>query len=151
MMVLLGKDKIKGLKPGVDRKVHLFAAAFLWSAVGTFLIIRGWGWLNPSLNGWFVPVAIILGTVKSLFILDRTARRSVERISRLRDGTCLGAVYSWKTWCLVAVMVTSGILLRTFFEPGKYIGTLYCAIGWALLLSSRYSWIEWLKHISDNV
>ena len=148
--MFLEKDKIQGLKPGVNRKVHLFAAAFLWTVVGTFLIYRGWSWLNPVVNAWFVPLAIILGTGKSLLVLDRTAKRGVERISTLRDGTCLGAVYSWKTWILVVVMIASGILLRTFFEPGKYIGTLYCAIGWALLLSSRFSWVEWMKQVGGN-
>jgi len=144
------KKPLQAIKPGVDRRVHLLAAAILWTAIGTVLIIRGWEWIDPAENGWFVPAALFAGTVKSVFILDRAARRAVERIVRLRDGTCLGAVYSWKTWMLVVVMVTGGILLRTFFEPGKYIGTLYVAIGWALLLSSRHGWVEWSRRLNSN-
>jgi hypothetical protein len=143
--VLLRKKSLQAIKPGVNRKVHLFAAALLWTVVGMVLLIRGWGWIDPVVNSWFVPAALALGTLKSVFILDRSAGRVVERIVLLSDGACLGAVYSWKTWMLVVVMITSGILLRTFFEPGKYIGTVYCAIGWALVLSSRFAWLAWFR------
>ncbi|MCL7487003.1 MAG: hypothetical protein M8357_02370 [Desulfobulbaceae bacterium] len=144
------KKPLQSIKPGVNRRVHLFAAALLWTVIGTILIIRGWGWINPAENGWFIAAALLAGTLKSVFILDRTARRTVERITKMRDGTCLGAVYSWKTWILVAVMVTGGVLLRTFFEPGRYTGTLYIAIGWALLLSSRYGWLQWSRRMNRN-
>ncbi len=133
------------MKPGVNRRVHLLAAALLWTVVGIFLIARGWVWIDPAENGWYVLAAALIGTLKSIFILDRSARRGVDRIGRMRDGACLGAVYSWKTWMLVVFMIASGILLRTFFDPGKYIGTLYCAVGWALLLSSRHGWKEWAR------
>ena len=148
--MFLQKKKIEKFKPGVDRKVHLFAAGLLWTAVGLFLIFRGWAWINPAENGWFVLIALGIGTLKSVLVLDRSARRGVERISQMQDGTCLGAVYSWKTWMLVAVMASSGVLLRTFFDPGIYIGTLYCAIGWALLLSSRFCWREWFRRMNSN-
>jgi hypothetical protein len=145
MPVLMQKQRLKSIKPGVNRKVHLLAAALLWTVVGAVLIAKGWIWINPAENFWFVPAALALGTLKSVFVLDRSARRVVERIVQMRDGTCLGAVYSWKTWLLVGVMITSGIALRTFFDPARYIGTLYCAIGWALLLSSRLAWLEWSR------
>lgn len=144
------KKPLQAIKPGVNRRVHLFAAALLWTVIGTILVIRGWGWINPAENGWFIAAGLLAGTLKSVFILDRTARRTVERITKMRDGTCLGAVYSWKTWILVAVMVTGGVLLRTFFEPGRYTGTLYVAIGWALLLSSRYGWLQWSRRLNSN-
>ena len=144
------KQSFKNITPGVNRRVHLLAAALLWTVVGMVLIVRGGKWIAPAEIVWFVPVALAVGTMKSVLVLDRSARRVVERIVKMRDGTCLGAVYSWKTWILVAMMITSGILLRTFFEPGTYIGTLYCAIGWALLLSSRFAWLEWFKWMSNK-
>lgn len=150
MPLLPGKETLKGFKPAVNRKVHLLAAALLWTTVGALLIARGWGWIDPERNFWFVPIALIAGTIKSLVILDKSARLGVERITRMQDGTCLGAVYSWKTWLLVALMATSGVLLRTFFEPGKYIGTIYVAVGWALLLSSRYGWLGWIRWRNNN-
>jgi hypothetical protein len=139
------KGSLSSLKPGVNHRVHLFFAPFLWTGIGFLLIYRGWGYIGLSQQQWLVVVGFVLGTLKSLLIMDRTARRGVERIVRLRDGSCLGAVYSWKTWLLVGLMMASGILIRKWTEPGRLIGTLYVAVGWALLFSSRFGWASWLK------
>ena len=130
-------------KPGVPRSVHLFAAPFLWSVIGGWLMVRGWGWLEPGRGRLLFIAASVLGTLKSLFILDKVARRALDRIIHFQDNTCLGAVYSWKTWLLVLVMMTAGIVLRNLTQPGPYIGTLYAAIGWALCLYSRLGWRAW--------
>jgi hypothetical protein len=132
-------------KPGVSRTTHLFAAGLLWTAVGIMLIIRGW---NAS-GGAMIPltVGLVVGTAKSLLVLDRSALGSIDRILRLHDGACLGAVYSWKTWSLVLVMMASGILLRLFWTPGPVIGAIYLAVGWALLLSSRHGWRFWYQRL----
>jgi len=132
-------------KPGVPRSVHLFAAPFLWTLIGGFLMARGWGWFEPGRGKLLFLAAILLGTLKSLFILDKVARRSLRRIIRFQDNTCLGAVYSWKTWLLVLLMMTAGIVLRSFTQPGPYIATLYAAVGWSLCLSSRLGWRAWRR------
>jgi len=144
------RQSLNSLKPGVNRSVHLFAAPLLWTSVGIMLMVRGWLWIGQDNRIWFLAAAFAVGTAKSLLVLDRTARRGVERIVRMQDGTCLGAIYSWKTWFLVALMISSGILLRTFFSPGAIIGTIYLAIGWALLLSSRFGWKEWSCWIKNK-
>ena len=131
------------IKPGVSRSVHLFTAALLWTVIGLVLMIRGWGWIGSGPARWLVVLAIAIGTVKSIFILDKTAVRCMERIHGFDDPTCLGAVYSWKTWLLVLVMMTFGITMRRLTDPGMIIGTLYMAIGWALLFSSRRGWLGW--------
>jgi uncharacterized membrane protein AbrB (regulator of aidB expression) len=131
-------------KPGVNRSVHLFAAPLLWSVIGCMLIIRGWSWLENNHFYW-VLLALVAGSLKSVFILDKTAKKSVARLVDFEDGRCLGAVYSWKTWMLVLIMMISGILLRSFYSPGSILGTLYIAIGWSLLFSSRHGWNAWLK------
>jgi len=130
-------------KPGVSRSVHLFAAPFLWTVIGGVLMARGFGWLAPGWGRLLFLVAGLLGTLKSLFILDKVARRSLDRIVHFRDNTCLGAVYSWKTWVLVLLMMTAGLVLRSLTQPGPCIGILYGAVGWSLCLSSRLGWREW--------
>jgi len=136
-------------KPGVSRRVHLFAAPFLWTAVGGLLLLRGWGWLAPGQGRLLLVAAVLLGTVKSMFILDKIARRSLERIVRFKDNTCLGAVYSWKTWLLVLVMMGTGFVLRKATQPGPLIGTIYCAVGWSLCFSSRLGWQQWFKTVAS--
>ncbi len=138
------------LKPGVSKSVHLFAAPFLWTAIGSMLMFRGFGWIGPGIARRLVLVALVLGTAKSLLILDKTAKNSLQRIMELGDNTCIGAVYSWKTWLLVALMMSFGIIMRRLTEPGMVIGTLYVAIGWALFLSSRHGWNQWFTWIRHD-
>ncbi len=131
----------------MSRSVHLFAAPFLWTAIGSMLMFRGFGWIGSGMARWLLVPALLIGTAKSLLVLDKTARKSLVRIMQLNDNTCLGAVYSWKTWLLVALMMASGITMRRLTEPGMVIGTLYMAIGWALFFSSRHGWLQWLNWI----
>jgi hypothetical protein len=137
-------------KPGVSRTVHLFAAPFLWTAIGGLLLFRGWGWFDPGWGRLLLLVSGLLGTLKSLFILDKIARRSLERIVLFKDNTCLGAVYSWKTWLLVLLMMTAGFVMRKITQPGPFVGTLYCAIGWSLCLSSRLGWLHWFRQVRHH-
>lgn len=143
--VSMGLENKGGFKPGVSRSVHLFIAPLLWTAIGSMLMVRGWGWLGSGSGQWLVVVAVSIGTLKSRFILDKTAKHSIQRIVAFEDGTCIGAVYSWKTWLLVALMMAAGITIRKLTEPGLIVGTIYFGIGWALALSSRLGWLAWLK------
>ena len=131
------------LKPGVPQRVHIVLAAVLWTGIGIMLMVRGGIWLIGAGRVWLVLPALVLGTIKSMLFLDRTAKRSLDRILRLADGTCLGAVYSVKTWMLVVVMMAAGYGLRHSSLPGYLLGLLYVTIGWAIFMSSRHAWICW--------
>ena len=134
------RSGLKRFTPGVDKRVHLLLSAVLWTAVGLWLMLRGGLWLYSTGASWMIVPALLLGSGKSLLILDRTARNGIERILRFSGTTCLGAVYSYKTWLLVVAMMAVGFLLRQSAIPKSVLGTLYVAIGWALVLSSRHAW-----------
>jgi hypothetical protein len=95
-------------------------------------------------------VALLLGTLKSLCILDRISKRSLHHIMQLQDGTFVWAVYSGKTWGMVVLMMVAGYILRIITQPGPLVGTLYCAIGWSLCLSSRLGWRQCFKLVRSH-
>ena len=136
------RNSLTKFKPGGQRRTHLLLAACLWTSIGILLLVRASHWLWPAKMILLLP-AFALGTLKSLFILDKAAKRVIERILRLADGTCLGAVYSIKTWLLVLVMMASGMVLRRSSLSPEVLGVLYGTIGWALLFSSRNAWRAW--------
>jgi len=138
----MSDDPKRRLSPAVSPGVHLVTAALIWSAVGVMLCIRGFFMLRPVHGYMWAGLAVLLGTAKALLVLDRTARRNIARIKGFDDRTCIGAVYSWKTWGLVGVMIGSGWLLRHSSLPAALVGSLYVGIGWALCVSSRLAWIE---------
>ena len=132
-------------KPGVSPKTHLFLTSALWTTIGLVLIYRGIFYLWSD---YLLPLSIlgiILGSLKSFLVLNKAASRGVERIKRFGDDTCIGAVYSWRTWLLVLVMMLLGVILRMSSLPPAFIGTVCIAIGWALLFSSRYPWQQWFS------
>ena len=131
------------LKPGGRKKSHLLLASLLWTIAGLILTARGMQWLVQYHRLILIVPALALGTLKSRFILDRTAIKSIARIQLLQDGTCLGAVYSVKTWMLVLLMMGMGMVLRHSPFPRPLLGMLYITIGWALFWSSRHGWRAW--------
>ncbi len=141
----------KGLsrfKPGASTRTHLLLSAVLWTTIGLMLLAKG-SYRLSQLGQWqpFIVVlpAIVTGSLKALFVLDKSARRGINRILTFKDGTCLGAVYSLKTWILVLCMMGMGVILRNSSLPITLLGFLYVTIGWALLVSSRLAWRAWLR------
>ncbi len=132
-------------KPGVSPKTHLLCASALWTVIGLFLLYRGITYLTPDYLLPLSIIGIILGSLKSYLVLNKAASRGVERIKRFGDNTCIGAVYSWRTWLLVLGMMLFGVILRMSAIPPAFIGTVCIAIGWALLFSSRHPWQQWFN------
>lgn len=128
------------LKPGVSARTHNIVAAFIWSAVGIMLLVRGSLFLRGVQQLWLILPAIAIGSVKSIFMLDKTARKNLRRLAAKPDGSCLGGVYSFKMWGLIALMIFFGWMLRTSSAPRELVGIVYAAIGWALFFSSRILW-----------
>jgi hypothetical protein len=132
-------------KPGVSVRTHLFLAALIWSVVGFFLLTNGFVLISVHGHPWYGAAGLILGTAKTFFVLDKVARKNMQRIKNFEDKVCIGSVYSWKTWVLVAAMIGLGRFLRTTVLPGEIVGLIYTAVGWALMLASRVMWREWKR------
>jgi len=128
------------VKPSASLRTHHFVAAAVWSLVGISLMIRGGLFLHAAGRVWLMIPALVAGTAKSLYLLDKTARKNLLRLAGKEDGDCLGGVYSIRMWGMVALMIGMGWLLRHSGLPAEVVGVIYGAIGWALLLSSRLVW-----------
>ena len=128
------------LKPNASLKTRIFMAALMWSCIGLMLIGRGGMTIVGTGYEWLIPVALLFGFGKSWAILDRVAVKNMVRIFEKGEYSCLGGIYSWKTWALVAVMIVTGKLLRSSPLPVWLVGALYVAVGWSLFWSSRKVW-----------
>ncbi|UCD66217.1 MAG: hypothetical protein JSW69_00900 [Deltaproteobacteria bacterium] len=139
------KRNLQRYKPGVSIRTHLLLAGLIWSIVGFFLLANGFVLISLKNHFWFSILGIVLGTAKTFFILDRVALKNIKRIKEFGDKVCIGSVYSWKTWLLVAGMIGLGRFLRTTVLSGEIVGLIYIAVGWALILASRLMWKEWTR------
>lgn len=137
---------LQRLKPGVSVKSLLLSASLIWTVIGGGLLWVGTSWALPIIPLWLLAMAVTIGTLKSFYILDRFALKNSLRIEALPDKTCIGGIYSPRTWLLVIMMMAVGRLLRTSSIPRELIGFLYFVVGWGLLLSSRIAWRTWSRH-----
>jgi hypothetical protein len=130
------------IKPAVNKQVLLFLAGFMWLSVGIMLLLLSFSWLNASRNfnsyllgGIGVVFALVVHHFGFLKIVDK----NLGRILPMEGTKCVFSFITWKSYILVAGMVTLGTLLRHSPIPKPYLSILYIGIGLALLLSSlRY-------------
>ena len=137
------KDILIRYKPGVSIRTHLLLGGLIWTVVGGGLLAFGLVQASRAGHLMYGVAGLLLGTVKTFFVLDRVARKNIKRIREFEEKVCFGSVYSWKTWLLVAAMIGLGRYLRTTVFPGEIIGLIYTAVGWGLLLASRQMWYAW--------
>lgn len=137
------RERFKKYKPGVNNSTHLILAALFWTAIGTVLFVRGLYLLNGFDTVWMIIPAACFGWLKSRFVLDKVARKNIDRILTLQDGACLGAVFSMKTWGLVLMMSLLGVIIRHAPISQQIVGFLCIIIGFSLVFSSRYAWKTW--------
>ncbi|MFH1216607.1 MAG: hypothetical protein V1706_08905 [Pseudomonadota bacterium] len=133
------------LKPAASRKTLLFAAAFFWTLVGTVLLLRGAGALLSGRHYLLFCGAFLLGTVKGLLVFQKSAEKNIARILAKQEDSCLGAVFSFKAWGLILIMIFLGRFLRlSGFSPAIY-SLIIVAVGWGLFLASLTIWQQWRK------
>ena len=128
------------LTPRAHPHAQLVSAALMWMIGAAILLIRGVGFLNDRWFAALVALAIVLGVVKSRYLLDRVARKAVERI-RQRGKACYFGFFSWKSWAFVALMMGGGIFLRNSGLPKDLLAVIYVGVGTALAIADRIFWM----------
>ncbi len=129
-------------KPGVKRKYLILVSGLVWVAIGIMLNALAINWLSELhiASTWLYIVAgVILGLIIHHFGFLKIVDRNLGRIKSLDPKTCVFAFMSWKSYLLVIIMITMGILLRHSPIPRNLLSIIYVGIGLALVLSSiRY-------------
>lgn len=131
--------------PRASVRVQLYGAAIVWAVGASILMVRGVGYMSDRYwHAWALGAALVIAVLKSRFLLDRVARKAVERI-RARGTACFFGFFSVKAWAFVALMMGGGIMLRSIVvNPGVIgagiMGAIYLGIGTALAVADRIFW-----------
>ncbi len=132
-------------EPAASRRTLITTAAYIWAAVGIFLIFRAILYYpaahteNAMLTFVIAALGIVLGLLKGYFVFARLAKRNVARIRLLsphKEKICVFAFQAWESYLVVLIMVTAGILLRLSPLPRTYLLGIYLLIGIGLLVGS---------------
>lgn len=132
----------------VEPQVLLFLGALCWLLVGLGLVFKGGHILDWS-PGW-LAAALVAGTLKAFFILDRIARRNVQRLQGYRQPVFISRLFAGRTWVIIGAMIILGRLLRLPGVAPEVSGFFSLAVGWALFVASRLSWQAWLRGLKKR-
>ena len=130
------------ITPRAFPRTRLLSAAVVWSAVGFFLVAKGVYLFQGELRGIALTVAIgvILGLIKSRYVLDRVAKKNILRIGARPARACLGGLFSLRNWLLIALMIVFGRVLGALPIDTALKTGLYVTVGTGLAYSSRLLW-----------
>jgi len=133
----------------ITRNTHLKVAFMIWGLVGTGLLIAGGIFLFGSrslsvLNegnsvswqaeGIGLSIALVIGFIKGRFVLKKVARRYIARIQTLPESSPFYMTFSRKSWFMVLGMMVLGRTIRALGTPHVVVGSIYVAVGFALIL-----------------
>lgn len=137
------------LTPRALPRTRLFTAACIWGAVGICLLSRGL-LLLPQAPGLTTATGIILGGMligglKSWLVFDKAAASIVTHIRRKPTPACLGGLFSFRNWGLIACMMVLGGIVKRLPISDVIKSTVYILVGTGLIYSSRILWQAWRK------
>jgi hypothetical protein len=116
-------------------------AGTMWCGVGIMLSVMAFRWLSGyGGNAWLFAVSgVAFALIMRRFSFLKIAEKNLDRIAGLPTRPCIFSFISWRSWLLVAFMITLGITLRQSPMPKEYLAVIYMGIGMGLLLSGiRY-------------
>ncbi|MCB2219091.1 MAG: hypothetical protein KQI35_01760 [Bacteroidetes bacterium] len=129
-------------KPAVNKPWLYFLAGSMWTLVGMLLMLISLHWIREE-KLHHAGILLIMGAFAGLIIHHfgflKVVDKNLGRLSEMEGKRCVFSFMSWKSYLLVAIMMTMGITLRHSGIPHLYLAPVYSGIGLALFLSSiRY-------------
>ena len=137
------------LRPAVHKNVLLLISGLLWTGVGILLNTLAFRWLNEY--GFWTDVEIILVGIFSAMVIagfgfTKVAEKNISRIQAYKSKVCVFAFQEWKSYILIAVMMSMGLFMRTTgIIPRYLLAPMYIGIGTALFLSSFKYYQQFIK------
>ena len=127
-------------KPAVSRKWLLLLSGLVWSGTGVLLNFFAYRWFPELTFGQAVSAAvagIALGSVIAFLGFSKVAKKNINRILSYSGLVCVFAFQEWKSYILIAVMMTMGIYMRSSgIIPKFLLAPMYIGIGLALFVTS---------------
>ena len=134
--------KIKKFDPAVDKRILVAISGLIWTAVGTLLCTRAVNWLSEATDQktmWLSITGILLALAIHHFCFVKLANKNIKRIMAKEGKVCIFGFQPWKSYFIILIMISFGIILRQSSIPKPYLSIIYMGFGGAMFLSSiRY-------------
>ncbi len=126
-------------KPAVPQRWLLLLAGIMWSGVGVLLSTFAATWLVKDFTILSILIAVAgigISIAANRFMFSNLARKNIQRIQASVEKPCLFSFQAWTGYLIIAVMMTTGILLRNSSIPKPWLAVVYLSIGGALFQAS---------------
>lgn len=124
--------------PRISKHYLLLVAAVVWTFAGCMLLSRGF--IMESSDYLVVKIfsSLVAGLLFFRLLFNRISRKHVLRIKNMtNDRPCMFSFFNLKSYLMMAVMISTGIVLRkTAVIPLAYLSLVYITMGIPLLMSS---------------
>ncbi|MBT4399969.1 MAG: hypothetical protein HN936_09420 [Bacteroidetes bacterium] len=136
------KTNINKFKPAVSNQILVSLAGLLWILVGIMLVSHALTWYKEFTSTglvYYIVAGVLFGLIIHHWGFLKIVNKNLIRIHLIETKYCLFGFMPWKSYILIAIMMTFGIILRYSTLPRIILSIIYMAIGLALGLSSiRY-------------
>lgn len=127
-------------KPSVKKKTLYVIAGFVWSMAGCILIFKSMFFIFDIYQHifWKIAIGIISGIVFYFVLFTKISKRNIKYIDLIIiENPCFFSFFNLKSYIMMAVMITGGIMLRKFEVINiEYLSIFYLAMGIPLLISA---------------
>lgn len=125
--------------PAVANLWLIGLAGTTWGLVGLLLCQYSYGWLSPlqpNHAAYFALAGIAIAAVVYRFGMSRIAQKNLKRLQGIEGKRCIFGFLAWKSYLIIALMVTMGVTLRHSAVPKDYLSLVYTSMGGGLLMGS---------------
>jgi len=134
------------VKPAAPKTWLIAIAGLVWSIVGLMLCRMAYHWLAPlplSKIAFLGTAGLCLALLAYFVLFAGLARKNIQRIDQYVDRSCIFAFQAWKSYLIIILMISLGVVIRHTPFPRSYLAVIYAAMGGALLLASLhyYGWL----------
>lgn len=120
----------------VNRDTLLLIACLVWSAAGFNILRIGIITYPPFLSIINYLLSAVVFLVFQIFIFGRLVKKHTARICSYREKQFFLKFFDVKSFIIMAVMMSGGIILRNFhLVPDRFIAVFYTGLGASLLLA----------------
>ncbi len=116
-------------------KTLIFLSGSIWFIVGLMLLTRGL-FLIYNTAIWLMVICLIIGFLKGRFILIKSVRRIIKRITSIKEPVPIYKMYAPSYYLLIGSMIMIGFLFRRLDLAGEVRASFDIIIGFALINGS---------------
>lgn len=131
---------LEKFKPSISKRSLLLVAGSVWTMAGGILISRALLelWSIHHYIWTEILIGITLGTLFYLVLFARISKKHISRITLITiDNPCFFSFFNFRSYIMMAIMITTGILLRKMdIINHEILYTFYLTMGVPLLVSA---------------